>query len=79
MGGTSGIGARVVDEAAQRGIPVRAFARSAGEMAEREHVEPVAGDARSPDDVGAALDGAGAVIYALGVRERLAMLRARAS
>ena len=35
---------------------------------------PVAGDARVTGDVARALDGAGAVIYALGIRERLAML-----
>jgi uncharacterized protein YbjT (DUF2867 family) len=74
MGATSGIGACAVDEAAMRGIPVRAFARRAETLAPREHVEPVAGDARAAEDVDAVLDGARAVIYALGIKERLAML-----
>jgi uncharacterized protein YbjT (DUF2867 family) len=74
MGATSGIGACAVDEAATRGIHVRAFARRAETLAPREHVEPVPGDARAAEDVDAALDGARAVIYALGIKERLAML-----
>jgi len=74
MGATSGIGARVVARAAQRGIPVRAFARGADTLGPSDHVEPVAGDARSTEDVAAAIDGARAVIYTLGVKERIAML-----
>jgi putative NADH-flavin reductase len=74
MGATSGIGAKVVDEATGRGIPVRAFARSAGEMQATDLVIPVAGDAREPSDVARALEGAEAVIYALGIRERLSMI-----
>jgi putative NADH-flavin reductase len=38
------------------------------------HVEPMPGDARDPEDVAQALTGAGAVVYALGIRERLSML-----
>ena len=74
MGATSGIGARAVDEALGRGLAVRGFARSAGDMAPVAGLEPVVGDARAPADVARALRGAGAVVFALGVRERLSML-----
>ncbi len=74
MGATSGIGAKAVDEAASRGIEVRAFARSADEMPPRDGVHPFAGDALSPEDVANALSGTRAVIYALGIKERVAML-----
>lgn len=74
MGATSGIGALAVQEAVNRGLQVRAFARSAGKIDPTDLVTPVAGDARSADDVAAALSGTRAVIYALGIKERLAML-----
>ena len=74
MGATSGIGALAVDEAVSRGLPVRAFARGADSLRTSDLVTPVAGDARSPEDVSAALTGVRAVIYALGIKERLAML-----
>ena len=74
MGATSGIGACAVDEAASRGLAVRAFARSADTLPARDLVEPFAGDARSAEDVMAALSGVRAVIYALGIKERLSML-----
>jgi putative NADH-flavin reductase len=74
MGATSGIGALAVDEAVGRGLPVRAFSRGADSLGTSDLVTPVAGDARSPEDVSAALTGVRAVIYALGIKERLAML-----
>lgn len=74
MGATSGIGACTVDEALTRGHAVRAFARSADEMTPRDGLSLCAGDATDPEDVARALEGAGAVIYALGIKERLAML-----
>lgn len=74
MGATSGIGACTVREAAHRGIPVRAFARSADKLASMDGVEPMAGDARSPEDVRRAVKGVRAIVYALGIRERLSML-----
>ncbi len=74
MGATSGIGALAVEEACGRGLPVRAFARSADAMEPRDRVVSIAGDARSSEDVKAALTGVRAVIYALGIKERLAML-----
>ncbi|PWR01626.1 epimerase [Meridianimarinicoccus roseus] len=74
LGATSGIGALAVDEALARGLTVRGFARGAASLPQRPGLEPVAGDARTPDDLSRALEGAGAVIYALGVKERPAML-----
>ncbi|MEO0751698.1 MAG: NAD(P)-binding oxidoreductase, partial [Pseudomonadota bacterium] len=74
MGATSGIGAKAVEEALARGLTVRAFARSADTLEPRDGLEPFAGDARAPDDVARALNGTCAVIYALGIKERLAML-----
>ncbi|MEM9844936.1 MAG: NAD(P)-binding oxidoreductase [Pseudomonadota bacterium] len=74
MGATSGIGALTVEEARARGLPVRAFARSAGTLEPSDLVEPWVGDALSEDDVSAALSDVRAVIYCLGVKERLAML-----
>lgn len=74
MGATSGIGAKAVEEALSRGLSVRAFARGAATLEPREGLEPWAGDALSPEDVRAALKGVRAVIYALGIKERLAML-----
>ncbi len=74
LGATSGIGACAVEEAIGRGLPVRAFARGADALERSELIEPFAGDARSAQDVAAALGGARAVIYALGIKERLSML-----
>lgn len=74
MGATSGIGKLAVEEAVRRKLHVRAFARSASNLEASDFLEPVAGDALSRDDVASALSGARAVIYALGVKERLAML-----
>ena len=74
MGATSGIGALAVEEALRRGLPVRGFARSADKLEPREGLEPFAGDARNPEDLRRALEGTRAVVYALGIRERLSML-----
>lgn len=74
MGATSGIGALTVAEATGRGLRVRAFARSADKLEASDLVEPVAGDARSAADVATVLEGAQAVIYAIGIKERLSML-----
>ena len=74
MGATSGIGKCVVDEAVSRGTPVRAFARGAGSLEGIELVEPFTGDARNADDLERALAGASAVVYALGIKERVSML-----
>ncbi|MEM9239666.1 MAG: NAD(P)-binding oxidoreductase [Pseudomonadota bacterium] len=74
MGATSGIGAKAVEEAVSRGLPVRGFARGADNLSGHDGVEPFAGDALSLEDVTRALDGVKAVVYALGIKERLAML-----
>ena len=58
----------------RRGLPVRAFARSAETLDATDLVEPFKGDATLAEDVSRALDGACAVVYALGITERLAML-----
>lgn len=74
MGATSGIGALAVNEATGRSLPVTAFARSANNLEANDLVTPFAGDALSLQDVTGALSNARAVIYALGIKERLAML-----
>ena len=74
LGATSGIGQLTMQEALRRGHKVRAFARSADTLEPRENLETMAGNALNPDDLGAAVEGVGAVIYALGIRERFAML-----
>ncbi len=74
MGATSGIGRCAMNEAVRRGLPVRAFARSADTLEATDLVEPFKGDATSAEDVLRALDGVRAVVYALGITERLAML-----
>lgn len=74
MGATSGIGAYAVEEAIGRGIPVRAFARSADSLEVRDLVQPFPGDALSAEDVASAVAGVRCVVYALGIKERLAML-----
>lgn len=74
LGATSGIGALAVDEALGRGLRVRGFARRADGMPPRDGLEPFAGDARDPEDLTRALSGVGAVIYALGVKERASMI-----
>lgn len=74
LGATSGIGACALEAALDGGLPVRGFARSADKLSAREGLEPVAGDARKPEELARALTGARAVIYALGIKERPAMI-----
>jgi putative NADH-flavin reductase len=74
MGATSGIGKLAVEEAVRRELPVRAFARSADSIDATRLVEPWPGDALEKNDVSSALEGARAVIYALGINERLSMV-----
>ncbi len=74
MGATSGIGALALREALDRGLAVRAFSRSADDLPPEPRLETVSGDARDRDAIAGALAGVRAVIYALGIRERLAML-----
>ena len=74
MGATSGIGRSALDEALSRNLPVRAFARSARDLSPAPGLELCPGDALDHDDVASALTGVCAVVYALGVRERPAML-----
>ncbi len=74
MGATSGIGSLAMHEAVKRGIAVRAFARSAADLDFSDLVTPQSGDARSAEDVTTATKDVQAVIYALGIKERLSML-----
>ena len=74
IGATSGIGLDTVKQASARGLPVRAFARSADTLDGMPNVTPIPGDARQINDLKRLLDGADAVIVTLGIRERLAML-----
>jgi len=74
MGGTSGIGAKIVEEASGAGLTVRAFSRSADAAKLPEGAEAYAGNALHADDVRAALEGVTVVVQALGVKERPAML-----
>ena len=74
LGASSGIGALTVDEALGRGLLVRGFARGADSLAARDGLEPFAGDAQDAADLARALEGARAVIYALGIRERISMI-----
>lgn len=74
FGATSGIGRLALDEALARGCHVRAFARSADDLPEIPRLDRLAGDARNAADVARAVAGMDAVIYALGIRERLSML-----
>lgn len=74
MGATSGIGRMAMEEALSRDLPVRAFSRGADALDARPGLERMAGDARDAGDVARAVAGARAVIYALGIKERLSML-----
>ncbi len=74
IGATSGIGKLCMETALNRGLTVRAFARSADTLAEHPELELMAGDALNADDIAKALDGVRAVVVALGIRERVAML-----
>ena len=74
MGATSGIGAKVRDRALECGHAVRAMARGADSLASAPGLEPFVGDALDADGIARALEGCDAVIYALGIKESVAML-----
>ncbi|MEM1351567.1 MAG: NAD(P)-binding oxidoreductase [Pseudomonadota bacterium] len=74
LGATSGIGKSAMEEGLHRGLAVRAFSRSADDLAPADNLEICAGDARNADDLTGALTNVRAVIYALGIKERVAML-----
>jgi putative NADH-flavin reductase len=74
IGASRGIGKAVTAEALSRGHAVRAFARSAAEIAPAERLEPWPGDATSAADLEPALQGQDAVVMALGIKESLSML-----
>ncbi|MEL6838987.1 MAG: NAD(P)-binding oxidoreductase [Pseudomonadota bacterium] len=74
MGATSGIGKSAVDVALSRGKIARAFARGAADIAPRDGLELAPGDALVGADVADALQDVDAVVYALGIKESVAML-----
>ena len=74
IGGTSGIGRKVVDEAIARGHGARAMGRSADALPQSiTSLEPFQGDALDADDVRRALAGIDAVVQALGIKESVAI------
>jgi putative NADH-flavin reductase len=75
IGGSRGIGLDCVRYGLERGHRIRAFARSAEAIPlEHDQLEKRTGDATSPEDVAAALDGVEAVILALGVPRKVSVL-----
>ena len=70
FGATGRTGRHIVDQALARGYEVTAFARSPGRLgAEHKHLEIVQGDIREAEKVDRAIEGAEAVISALGPTE----------
>lgn len=75
IGGTAGIGRRVVDVALARGHAVRAMGRSADALPQDvPGLEPFVGDALNGEDTRRALDGVDVVVLALGIKESVSML-----
>ncbi len=75
IGATKGIGLEVVKYGLERGHDIRAFARSAGNMAlAHDRLEPWPGDALSSEDLAPALEGVDAVVMCLGIEESLSMI-----
>jgi hypothetical protein len=74
IGATSGIGKPCMKTALDRGLSVRAFARSADTLAKHPALDRMAGDALNADDIAKAIDRVRAVVVDLGTRERVAML-----
>lgn len=75
IGATSGIGLCTVEQANSRGHSVRAMARGASDLQlNGALLERFPGDALDPNTVGRAIDGMDAIIMALGIRERPAMI-----
>ncbi|MEN1729754.1 MAG: SDR family oxidoreductase [Pseudomonadota bacterium] len=69
IGGSSGIGLETVKLALERGHQVRAFARSASEIAiDHPELEKLDGDALDAKSVKAALDGVDVVVQSLGIK-----------
>lgn len=68
VGASSGIGLETTRQALEAGLDVRAFSRSAGDMAlSHPKLEKFSGDALSGADTDRALDGIEAVVSALGI------------
>ncbi|MEX0988696.1 MAG: NAD(P)H-binding protein [Actinomycetota bacterium] len=69
FGATGRTGRLVVDDALARGFDVTAFVRRTPDPAFDQAVRVVTGDARDPEHVRAALEGADAVVSVLAIRE----------
>lgn len=67
LGATGRTGKHVVDQLTERGHKVRGVSRSAGRQDARDGVEWVSADVRSPETLPPVMEGADAVIYAVGV------------
>jgi uncharacterized protein YbjT (DUF2867 family) len=68
LGGTGGIGGHVLDWALEAGHPVHALARSPQALAPAPGLTVIRGDALNADAVAQVVDGADAVVSALGPR-----------
>jgi uncharacterized protein YbjT (DUF2867 family) len=68
LGGTGGIGGHVLDWALEAGHPVHALARSPQALAPAPGLTVIRGDALDADAVAQVIDGADAVVSALGPR-----------
>ncbi|WP_067855593.1 NAD(P)-dependent oxidoreductase [Nocardia shimofusensis] len=66
LGATGSVGRHVVDQAVAEGHEITALVRDAGKLPARPGVTVVEGDATVPADVARAVDGADAVVVALG-------------
>jgi putative NADH-flavin reductase len=76
IGASRGIGRKVVDYALERGHTVRAVARSAAEMGiEAEGFEAMPGDATDPALLSRAVEGADAVVLAIGAPRDLRVIK----
>lgn len=75
IGGTGGLGRRIVEALAGTGLRVRAFGRRADtEVPPSDRIEPCAGNALVAEDVTRALEGVAGVVQCLGIKERPAMV-----
>jgi putative NADH-flavin reductase len=75
IGASRGIGRQVVTQGLERGLTIRAMARSADSLpGDDDRLERFAGDATDPADLARALDGQEAVILTLGVPKSLGFI-----
>ncbi|ARE41417.1 Flavin reductase [Rhodovulum sp. P5] len=76
VGASKGIGFETVTYALERGHEVRALARSADKMAlDHSRLDKIAGDARNPEDIAAAVTGVDAAIMTIGLPKNMETLK----